>query len=238
MKYAVGFVLAFSGCARESIRAIDGMAVTRIPAGEFIMGADDGDPEEKPRRLERTGEYWIDKYEVSNAQFEKFLAAVARLTDAEGHPLIDPDVPGWPAPAGRENHPVTVATWYGAAAYAAWVGGRLPTAAEWEKAARGTDGRTYPWGEELPDGSRCNFVPAGVGDTAPVGSFPSSASPFGCMDMSGNVYERLAGPRRGLIKSSGFCCPLAFQMRAADYCGYALDRSHPSVGFRCVMDSK
>ena len=244
MKYIVGFAVLLAGCARESIRAIDGMVVVRIPAGEFIMGADDGDPEEKPRRVERTDVYWIDKFEVSNAQFAKFLNAVGRVSNEEGRPLIDLSIPGmvndgeWRSAVGRESHPVAAATWYGAVAYAAWVGGRLPTAAEWEKAARGTDGRTYPWGEETPDGSRCNFVPAGVGDTAPVGSFPASASPYGCMDMSGNVYERLAGPRQGLVKSSGFCCPLAFQMRAADYCGYALDRSHASVGFRCVMDSK
>jgi formylglycine-generating enzyme required for sulfatase activity len=236
--------------AQECLRAVDGMVVIRIPAGEFVMGADDGDPEEKPRRVERTGEYWIDKFEVTNAQFAKFLNAVGRERDEEGRPLIDPSVSGlvknengeWRAAPGRDLHPVAAATWFGAAAYARWVGGRLPTDLEWEKAARGADGRTYPWGEETPDAARCNFSPAGVGDTSPVGSFPSGASPYGCMDMAGNVYERVArrraaGGESSSIKSSAFFCPLAFQMRAADYCGYARDRSHAGVGFRCVMDA-
>lgn len=235
--------------AYESLREIDGMVVIRIPAGEFVMGADDGDPEEKPRRIATTGAYWIDKFEVTNAQFAKFLNAVGRERDEEGRPLIDPSVSGlvkngeWRAAPGRDHHPVAAATWFGAAAYARWVGGRLPSDAEWEKAARGVDGRTYPWGEETPDASRCNFAPTGLDDTSPVGMFPSGASPYGCMDMAGNVYERIAfrqGAMResALIKSSAFFCPLAFQMRAADYCGYARDRSHAGVGFRCVMEER
>jgi formylglycine-generating enzyme required for sulfatase activity len=148
----------------------------------------------------------------------------------------------WRAVPGREKHPVTASTFWGAEAYAKWVGGHLPTDVEWEKAARGTDGRDYPWGNEPPDGTYCNYGPTGLGDAAPVGSFPKGASPYGVMDMAGNVYERIVKnteyselPRAAMLKSGGFVCPMAFQMRVSDYCGYRTDASNASIGFRCVM---
>ncbi len=227
----------------EALRSKDGMTVVLVPAGEFVSGDLVGWGDEPGPHTARTGEFWVDKYEVSNEQFARFLDA--QEGDVSRH--VDPTVRGglvrdggrWRAEPGRERHPASAATWHGAEAYARWVGGRIPTALEWEKAARGTDGRTYPWGEETPDETFCNFLQTGLGDTAPVGSFPKGASPYGLMDMAGNVYERVVGRRGpGSIRSGGFVCPMAWQMRASDRCGYALDRSHPSVGFRCVMDRR
>ncbi len=224
----------------ERLRSLDGMPMVPIPAGEFVSGDRHPDLDEPEPHPETTGAFWMDKHEVTNEQFARFLNAQA----GDVSPNLDPAVPGlvreggaWRAAPGRERHPVAGATWYGAEAYARWVGGRIPTALEWEKAARGTDGRTYPWGEETPDATTCNFGQTGLGDTAPVGSFPKGASPYGVLDMAGNVYERVLGPRGpGSIRSGGFVCPMAWQMRASDRCGYALESSHPSVGFRCVTD--
>lgn len=248
MRASLLLLLACGACATPAtqvrsadfVRPLDGMPMIRIPAGEFLSGDDEGFRDEPKKHVESTGEFWIDTFEVSNTQFAKFLNAQS----GDVSKYVDPNVRGllrgnerWFAEPGRENHPVATATWHGAEAYAKWVGGRIPTDLEWEKSARGTDGRTYPWGEDLPDASLCNYLPTGRNDTAPVGSHPRGASPYGVMDMAGNVYERVLGRKGpGTIRSGAFVCPMSFQMRASDRCGYPLDSSHAGVGFRCVLD--
>ena len=164
---------------------VDGAAYVYVPAGPFDMGLDEGGFDEKPRHEVELDAFWIMQTEVTNEQYEKCVTADVCS------PPFNPD---WGADdfwANYDTHPVTEVTWEQAATYAEWAGGRLPTEAEWEKAARGTDGRRYPWGNTTPSEQRLNYND-NVGDTQPVGSYPDGASPYGALDMAGNVWEWVA----------------------------------------------
>ena len=174
------------------IRNSIGMELALVPAGEFTMGSGDGDPDETPVHKVHLDAYYIGKHEVTNAQFELF--SPAHKEKRKQFSLGD-------------DMPVIAITWDEAMAFCRWltqkegVECRLPTEAEWEKAARGTDERVYPWGNELPgeaDEWRCNFAPAKARDewkrdgfefASPIGSFPKGASPYVCLDMAGNTWE-------------------------------------------------
>jgi formylglycine-generating enzyme required for sulfatase activity len=192
------------------------MELVRIPAGEFLMGSDpqkdkDAGDNEKPQHRVHLPDFYIGKAPVTNVQFEAFVRAKGHKTTAEkegsGWALKGSEweqVKGadWHHPGGpktgivqKADHPVVQVSWEDAGAFCTWlseVSGqafRLPTEAEWEKAARGTNGRLYPWGNEAPDASRCNFNRE-VGDTTPVDKYPTGATPdFGVLDMAGNVWE-------------------------------------------------
>ena len=170
----------------------DGKEMILIPAGEFIMGSDSGEQNEKPQRKVYLPDFYISRYPITNADFEAFVQATGHVTAAEkGNDEYD-----WRHPRGRESsivgkerHPVVQVSWDDAVAYCQWAGKRLATEPEWEKAARGEDGRTWPWGNEWVDG-KCNTSEAGVGDTTPVGRYsPAGDSPYGVADMAGNVWE-------------------------------------------------
>jgi len=157
-----------------------------IPAGEFLMGSSEGNSDEKPVHKVYLDAYYLDKYEVTNQQYREFVKAT-----------------GYRAPNqwGEDNHPVVYVTWNDVVAYAKWAGKRLPTEAEWEKAARaGLKEKKYLWGNKDPDGSQCNFADRntsfswsdksandGYSRTAPVGTYPPNN--FGLYDMAGNVWE-------------------------------------------------
>ena len=169
-----------------------------VPGGEFFMGSTreevdraiaeckgTGVPEsnckewherELPRHRLNLDAFHIDRHEVTNAQFARFIQAG---NNAQGD---------WRQYAsGKDQHPVVNVTWHDAVAYCKWAGKRLPTEAEWEKAARGTDGRRYPWGETWePSRANGNMT---VKTTTPVGSYPTGTSPYGIHDMAGNVWE-------------------------------------------------
>jgi formylglycine-generating enzyme required for sulfatase activity len=170
---------------KTKINPKDGAEMILIPAGDFLMGSTDADKNaqdyEKPQHKVYLDAYYMYKTEVTVMQYRKFCTATGRKM---------PNTPDW---GWKVNHPIVNVTWNDAKAYADWAGAILPTEAQWEKAARGTDGRIYPWGTTWDETKCANYTNSGKDNTTkgthPVGSFPTGASPYGVMDMSGNVYE-------------------------------------------------
>ena len=165
-----------------------------IPAGEFQMGSNSGASNEKPVHSVYIDAFYMDKYEVTNAQYAAFLNAKGKHIEGDKtwlnigafHAHIEYVAGVYRAKGGYENHPVTYVSWYGAMAYSKWKGKRLPTEAEWEKAARGNlAGQKYPWGNTI-DSSRANYNHH-IGDTTAVGKY--TANGYGLYDMCGNVWE-------------------------------------------------
>ena len=156
-----------------------------IPAGPFTMGSDEGDPEDSPAHEVDLAAFEIDKFEVTNADYAVFAEATGYVTYAEEQGLNS-----WREDwgIGEDNHSVVTVTWDDAKAYCEWLGKRLPTEAEWEKAARGTDGRIFPWGNEW-DPNKANVKERGLRGTAVVGSFGAGTSPYGVDDIVGNAWE-------------------------------------------------
>lgn len=191
MRIKVLFLLFFLSLSVDvaSVRAAssapDGMVL--VPAGKFTMGTNSGDREgenvprtyndARPEHPVTIAAFYIDKTEVTNADYLKFCQSA--------HYPVPPDWKDGKFPATEADFPVTRVSWFEAAAYARWAGKRLPTEAEWEKAARGTDGRTYPWGN---DWDEMKLIWA-RSKPDKVGLRPTGASPYGALDMAGNVYE-------------------------------------------------
>ena len=169
---------------------VDGMLLMYVPAGEFLMGAADddelADDDERPQHTVYLDAFWIDQTEVTNAMYAQCVAAGG----CEAQDLVDSQTrTGYFEDPAYANYPTTHVSWEEAVAYCTWAGRRLPTEAEWEKAARGTDGRLWPWGNAEPDETRLNFLGNEGGDTTEVGAYPDGASPYGALDMAGNLYE-------------------------------------------------
>jgi len=176
-----------------------GIAMVLVPAGEFLMGSDTWSGSEKPSHTVYLDSYYIDQFEVSNSAFVEFLNEVGNQIEGvagKAHWVEenDPDLQifrvddVWQVTPGREDHPMNEVTWFGARAFCEWRQARLPSEAEWEKAARGTDGRTYPWGEAEPTCEMANFAGCFY-DSVPVDSYPDWVSPYGAYNMAGNVHE-------------------------------------------------
>lgn len=206
-QHAAQIVMNLSGyVVPRSSLPITSLQWVWVPPGEFMMGADDLWDACKPiHRVRITKGFYLSKYEVTNAQYAAFLNAHGSLYDGDGQQMIYPDDNyckieqaggGWRAEESWENHPVVCVTWYGAKAYCDHYGLRLPTEAEWEYAARGAEGRNYPWGNTW-DHTKCvnwyNRGPAYDANTGPgtmaVGSIPAGDSWCGASDMAGNVWE-------------------------------------------------
>ena len=245
-----------------------------IPAGDFIQGSTDAEIEaaiqmcnnayggscphprewfadETPRRTVYLDAFYIDKWEVTNRQYATFVAATGYQTEAEKKA----EAQTWRTlnTPGRENYPVVWMSWNDANAYCQWAGKRLPTEAEWEKAARGTDGRIWPWGSSW-DPERANTGDGGPESVTAVGSYPAGASPYGLMDMTGNVWEWVAdwydpfwyasspprnpgGPPEGVsraLRGGAFRNP-PWEVRATHRHSGGPDGYAPDHGFRCAQ---
>jgi formylglycine-generating enzyme required for sulfatase activity len=246
-----------------------------VPAGTFTMGSADGDSDEKPPHKVKLSAFCIDKTEVTVAAY--------RQCTRDRHSALQCTVPNaggfcnWDK-TGRDTHPINCVDWTQAGAYCRWTGGYLPSEAQWEYAARGTEGRKYPWGEELPGpsllnvcGSECAAAHPGWStmyagndkwpETAPVGTYPAGESPFGALDMAGNVWEWVAdwyapypaegktipedpkGPdkspeSRRVIRGGGWYSDDASGVRAVCRSGYDVSVRGNYVGFRCARGQK
>jgi len=203
-------LVSVAGCAQPvatKTNPVDGQVMVRVPAGSFQMGTSAAQASdlahlfglaaglpvgEAPQFSLALPEFYIDRTPVTNAQYQVFLAAhpnwpVPYLDDSLAA-SYNWDRSARSYPSGRDEYPVVLVTWRDALAYCQWAGGRLPTEAEWEKAARGTDGRIWPWGNTW-DATKLNSAEAGVGDATPVGHFMAGTSPYGALDMAGNVWQ-------------------------------------------------
>lgn len=247
--------------------ATSAQEIITVPGGTYLMGDAKGDANEKPRTVS-IKTFAMDRHEVTNAQFSAFVKATAHVTDPErsgtGYVWTDKWRPvtgaTWQRPHGpgshidnKENHPVVQVSQRDAATYCAWHGRRLPTEAEWEFAARGTDGRQFAWGNKAPtqtgklSSRRANYgtdnccsadATDGHRTTAPVGSFPAGASPFGLNDMAGNVWEwtttRFPGQTSWFVIKGGGWGNNPYCLRAAYKHGNPPDIGLDMVGFRCA----
>ena len=224
----------------------DGSVMVYVPAGEFTMGSPEGegDDDEHPQHTVYLSEFWMDQTEVTNERYGRCVAA-----DACGASAYAED--------DRFNGadlPVVGVSWYAAQAYCEWADKQLPTEAQWEKAARGTDGRGYPWGKTF-DGKKLNYggTDDGWQHTAPVGSYPAGASPYGALDMAGNVWEwcqdwygsdyYASSPQRDpqgpdfrdrRVVRGGSWGSYERLVRAAARYRYEPDFRSNGIGFRCV----
>jgi formylglycine-generating enzyme required for sulfatase activity len=171
---------------------VDSMVMDYIPAGSFLMGSADSDGEayadEKPQHPVSLNAFWIDQTEVTNGQYGLCMAAGACKEPARVSSNLHDQYYGNPVFA---DYPVIWVSWNDAQTYCKWAGRRLPTEAEWEKAARGADGRIYPWGNTPPDKTLADFGNQ-IKDVTKTASYPAGASPYGALDMAGNVWNWVA----------------------------------------------
>jgi eukaryotic-like serine/threonine-protein kinase len=248
------------GIGSTMVRQADQMVMVYVPEGEFIMGspAGVGDDDEHPQHVVTLDAYWIDRTEVTNAQYEKCVQVnvcgekpeQARSSGTRSNYYTDPQY---------SNYPVIYIRWDSARTYCDWVGGRLPTEAEWEKAARGTDGRVYPWGNASISCALANITSCAGGDTTEVGSYKDGASPYGALDMAGNVWEWVSdyydpnyyagyysnnpkgpssGPSSGpfwIIRGGAYDFT-ALNARSAERKNIWESEGHETMGFRCVYE--
>ena len=216
--------------------------IIAIPAGDFTMGSNH--EVERPPHVVSVGAFEIDKLEVSNQEFERFVWETGYVTDAERAGETS-----WRYYAkDKPQHPVVKVTWNDAVAFCEWAGKRLPSEAEWEKAARGTDARSYPWGNQW-DAARANSREAGKRGTTAVGSFPAGASPYGVLDMAGNVDEWTAdwfkaypggdfyspyyGEKFRVIRGGGWFDDEQ-SVRTTERSCSGVEAANDDVGFRCA----
>lgn len=204
--------------------------MAHIPEGEFIMGTDDRLRDEKPAHVVYIDDFYMDMYEVTNDYYKKFV-------DHTDYPPPD-HWKGGSYPESIAQHPVVFVSWIDANNYCKWAGKRLPREMEWEKAARGTDGRKYPWGNHF-DKSKANTSLGGIMGTVPVGSYSSGQSPYGIFNMAGNVWEwtssRGESDEKMIVKGGSWGLSHRFS-RSFSRVEYQTKARVNNVGFRCALD--
>lgn len=208
----------------SAFTARDGKQMLLIPAGDFIMGSDEFGPEQ-PMRTLTLPDYYIDMYPVTNAEYKRYMLATRALPPRHWR--------GFEAPAGLENHPVHRISWYEAVDYCAWAGKRLPTEAEWEKAARGADGRRWPWGNEFDERNALVWDRGEFLDTVPVDSHPGGASPYGVCEMAGHVEEWCADWYEGYPGSTYQCGAYGGKFKALRGGSSFFTQNHARCAYRC-----
>jgi len=202
--FILAFLFTLSGCSNlfadrsldegigtSQTSPADGMVQMYVPAGNFIMGWNGGKADEGPEHKVYLNAFWIDQTEVTVGQYRMCVEAGVCAHPQQGvHHMRNSSEMRRSYYDNEEyfNFPVIFVNWSQAKTYCEWAGRRLPTEAEWEKAARGTDERLYPWGNEEPNPGLLNYD-GNIGDTTQVGSYPAGASPYGALDMAGNVWE-------------------------------------------------
>ena len=244
------------------VRPKDKMPMVLIPAGESAIGRNDDGLDARPMHVVTLDSYLIDKHPVTNRMYSLFLNEMGNQTedgikwydDTANRARLRWSGDCWLVMRNYASHPVVLVSWHGAVAYCRWVGGRLPTEAEWEKAARGLDDRIYPWGNHPPGYEYANFQGCKE-STSPVGSFPKGASSFGLLDMAGNVWEWVSdwygydyythslsinprGPDTGVTKvvrgGSWFNIDRHLKVSYRSYSNPGTRAAN--LGFRCVVD--
>lgn len=244
------------------VRPKDKMPMMLIPAGRASIGRNDGALDSRPMHFVALDAFLIDKHPVTNRMFSQFLNEVGNqvesgtkwFEDSAKNARLRWSGSCWLVMRNYSEHPIVSVSWYGAVAYCRWVGGRLPTEAEWEKAARGFDDRIYPWGNEAPTHEHANYQGSQI-NTSPVGNLPKGASSFGLLDMAGNVWEWVSDwyepdyyIRSVLINPRGPDSGVTKVMRGGSW--FNIERhlkvsyrsySNPgtctaNLGFRCVVD--
>ena len=184
----VATVASLPGIGSTLERPADGMVMVYVPGGEFSMGSTTGSSNEQPVHKVYLDAYWMDQTEVTNGMYALCVQAGSCQPPHDSSSAMQTSYFGT---TQYVDYPVIYVSWNDARAYCAWADARLPTEAEWEKAARGTDARTYPWGNTAPNTDLLNFD-RNIGDTTKVGNYPATVSPYGALDMAGNVDEWVA----------------------------------------------
>lgn len=227
------------------------MVLVYVPAGEFTMGVDGGYEDEQPEHIVYLDEFWIDQTEVTNAMYTKCVAAGVCSYPRYSGSLTRSSYYGNPE---YKDYPVIYVNWYQARDYCEWTERALPTEAQWEKAARGEDKRIYPWNDDNYGKKRGN-TDWSIGDTDKVGSYPDGASPYGVLDMAGNVqewvndwygdnyyssspYANPQGPASGndkVMRGGSFPFYLYTDVRTANREFNATGNLYYNIGFRCAF---
>jgi formylglycine-generating enzyme required for sulfatase activity len=241
------------GVGSSLVSSADGMVQLYVPEGPFQMGSADGYSDEQPVHTVNLSAFWVDRTEVTNGMYALCVNAGACARPRRNSSNLIDYYYGYEE---YEDWPAIFISWQDASNYCTWAGRRLPTEAEWEKAARGTDGRPYPWGSVLPDKSRADFD-HNLDDVNRVGSYPAGASPYGALDMAGNVLEWTAdwygrtyyasspelnppGPNGGdrRVARGGSWTANADGVRSTYRYIHAPDQPSFEIGFRCVVSAQ